>query len=336
MASVSLPGSASQLMRALARSPRLVNPPAVQLGHRNVVFSGSGTRHDSGQVAGWLSIKTMIAGSAVWETAERRFTVDEDSYLILNDHHSYRLRFESGAPAATFVLFFERGLAEDAFRCRTTPSARLLDQPSEAGAPAQFFERLETRASPLFGLLRRFRGRLAAGMSRAASDDWFLRLAAQMVREQRGAARAAGRLPAVRGSTRLELYRRVLRGRDFLLSQSSERVGLRDAARAACLSPFHFHRAFTQAFGQTPHQALTRCRLERAAALLATGERVTDVCLAVGFESLGSFSTLFQRHYGTSPRGYQQGVAQLARSKKREGFCSRNLISGAAGGRNLP
>ena len=296
----------SQLVRSLVRSTGLVNPPAAQLGQRNAVFLGSGTRHDSGQVAGWLSIKTMIAGSAVWETPERRFTVDADSYLILNDHHPYRLRFESGAPATTFVLFFERGLDEDAHRCRTTSSARLLDGQPETAASLQFFERLETRASPLFGLLRRFRGRLAAGMSLAESDDWFLRLAAQVVREQRGAVQAAGRLPAVHRSTRMELYRRVLRGRDCLLSQAGDRVKLTDVARAACLSPFHFHRAFTQAFGETPHQALTRYRLSKATAQLADGERVTDVCLAVGFESLGSFSSLFRRHYGVSPRGMQQ------------------------------
>jgi len=305
MASAPVPGSVSQWMGSL-RASRLVNPPAAQLGQHNVVFAGSGTRHDTGVVQGWLSIKTMIAGSAVWETAERRWVVDEDSYLILNDGHPYRLRFESGAPAATFVLFFERGLAEDIFRCRTTSSTRLLDAPSEPRVPVQFFERLETRASPLFHLLQRFRGRLSRGMLLPEAEEWFLRLAAQMVREQRGAVQAAGRLPAVRGSTRLELYRRVLRGRDFLLSQTGERAGLRDAARAACLSPFHFHRSFTRAFGETPHEAMTRYRLERAAALLAAGERVTDVCLAVGFESLGSFSSLFRRHYGVSPRGYQR------------------------------
>jgi len=300
-------------MGSAPATSRLVNPPATQLGLRNAVFTGTGTRHDTGEVPGWLSIKTMITGSAVWET-ERQFTVDRNSYLILNDHHRYTLRFESTAPVTTFVLFFERGLAEDALRCRTTRSERLLDEPAEAGIPAKFFERLETRASPLFGLVERFRNEVAAGVAEPKADDWFLRMASQMVREQRGAKRSEARLPGIRASTRAELFRRVLRGRDYLLSQSDGRVTLRDVARTACLSPFHFHRAFTQAFGQTPHQALTRYRLERAAALLARGERVTDVCLAAGFESLGSFSSLFQRHYGISPRGYRAS----ANSKIRE------------------
>jgi AraC family transcriptional regulator len=306
MASAPAHASASRWTPGLAPALALVNPPAAQLGRRNAVFSGTNTRHDTGQVPGWLSIKTVVAGSAIWETPERQFTVDENSYLILNDHHCYRLRFESAAPVTTFVLFFQRGLAEDVLRCRTKASARLLDEPAEAGASAEFFERIETRASPLFGLVQRFRRQVAVGLAAPEADDWFVRLAAQMVREQQGARRGVARLPGLRASTRAELFRRVLRGRDFLFSQAGERATLADAARAACLSPFHFHRAFAKAFGQTPHQALTRYRLERAAALLAAGGRVTDACLAAGFESLGSFSSLFRRHFGIPPRDYRK------------------------------
>jgi AraC family transcriptional regulator len=306
-ASVHSRASISTSLRTPPLAPRfpLVNPPASQLGLRNAVYSGSGTRHDTGQVPGWLSIKTMITGSAVWETAERRFTVDENSYLILNDHHRYALRFESGARVTTFALFFQSGLAEDVFRCQTIGIERLLDEPADTDAPSGFFERLETRASPLFGLVQKFKKRVAGGLDADAADDWFVRMASQMVREQQSARRGVARLPGVRASTRAELFRRVLRGRDFLLSQAGEEATLGDAARAACLSPFHFHRAFTHAFGETPHQALTRYRMERAAALLSAGARVTDVCLAAGFESLGSFSSLFRRHFGMSPRDYR-------------------------------
>ena len=304
MANHSQPSRAAQSIRSLERASELVNPPARQLGVRNAVYIGTGRQHDSGQVEGWLSIKTMLAGSAVWETPERQFTVDNSSYLILNDHHRYRLRFDSATPVRTFVLFFQRGMAEDVFRSRTTATARLLERPHEPAPPVEFIERLETRASTLFALLERFRQRVFNGLDAGEAEDWFLWLSRQMVAEHRAMERARGRLPAVRASTREELYRRVLRGRDYLLSQAGERVTLAAAARAACLSPYHFHRAFTQAFGTTPHRALTRHRLERAAKMLAEGESVTQVCLASGFESLGSFSSLFRRHYGVSPRQY--------------------------------
>jgi AraC-like DNA-binding protein len=78
------------------------------------------------------------------------------------------------------------------------------------------------------------------------------------------------------------------------------------AARTAALSEFHFTRQFAAVFGETPHQYRTRARLERAKTLLLTMDSVTDVCCAVGFSSLGSFSTLFARRYGEPPSAYRR------------------------------
>lgn len=167
----------------LLRSRGPVNPPAGRLGRENAVFTGTGTRYATGQVEGWLSIKTMLSGSAVWETPERCFTVDENSYLILNDRHPYTLRMDlPHQGVTTFVLFFRRGFVEDLYRCKVTPGERLLDDSEEKPAPLEFFERLESCESPLLALLARFRRRLENGfepgpMSDGESHDWFTRLA---------------------------------------------------------------------------------------------------------------------------------------------------------------
>lgn len=77
-------------------------------------------------------------------------------------------------------------------------------------------------------------------------------------------------------------------------------------ARIAGLSPYHFIRAFRGETGTTPHQYVRQRRLERAKHLLATTPMsVTEVCEAVGFESLGSFSSLFRRTTGKSPAAYR-------------------------------
>lgn len=74
----------------------------------------------------------------------------------------------------------------------------------------------------------------------------------------------------------------------------------------AGLSTFHFIRAFRASVGQTPHQYLRRRRIERACELLATTPvSVTDICDAAGFQSLGSFSSLFRRLTGESPAQYR-------------------------------
>jgi len=74
------------------------------------------------------------------------------------------------------------------------------------------------------------------------------------------------------------------------------------------MSAFHFIRRFETVFGETPHQFRTRERLTVAQRLLARGRSVTDVCLEVGFSSLGSFSTLFARKIGLSPAAYQRNL----------------------------
>jgi len=147
--------------------------------------------------------------------------------------------------------------------------------------------------------------RAAAAYPRGSTPVWvedaFHDLAVALAGVRDDVRRAIARFPAVRHSTRAELYRRLHRGRDFLASSFAEKVSVADAARAAAMSPFHFKRAFKSAFGVTPMQFLQSRRLEIAQSLLMRGARVTDVCFAVGFESLGSFSALYRRRFGAPP-----------------------------------
>src|SRR5262245_4125940 len=104
------------------------------------------------------------------------------------------------------------------------------------------------------------------------------------------------------------VVRRLIRARDVVEASYAEPLSLDELARAAGLSRFHFQRSFRATFGRTPHAYLTEVRLARAKEALARGESVTDTCFDVGFSSLGSFSTLFARESGVSPRAWQRRV----------------------------
>lgn len=109
---------------------------------------------------------------------------------------------------------------------------------------------------------------------------------------------------ASRASSGLLVHLR--RARDLADRSYAEPLDLTTLARAAGVSRFHFLRSFAAAYGHTPAQYLSRRRIERAQDLLrATNLTVTEVCLLVGFTSLGSFSTRFRRLVGTSPSAYQ-------------------------------
>jgi AraC-like DNA-binding protein len=96
------------------------------------------------------------------------------------------------------------------------------------------------------------------------------------------------------------------RARDLIDRDYAEPLDVPALARSALMSPSHFARQFRAAYGETPYSYLMTRRIERAKALLRRGDlSVTEVCLAVGCTSLGSFSTRFTELVGESPSAYR-------------------------------
>jgi AraC-like DNA-binding protein len=101
--------------------------------------------------------------------------------------------------------------------------------------------------------------------------------------------------------------RRLLRARDTIDRSYPERLDVAALARVAQVSAAHFARQFREVFGETPHRYLQRRRIERAMELLRDTDRpVTEVCLDVGFASLGTFSRTFAAVVGEPPSAYRE------------------------------
>ena len=104
-----------------------------------------------------------------------------------------------------------------------------------------------------------------------------------------------------------ECNRRLLRARDAMDRAYAQPLDVATLARIAHVSDSHFIRTFRSTFGETPHRYLQRRRVERAMFMLRETDRsVTDVCLDVGFTSLGSFSQTFREIVGESPSSYRR------------------------------
>jgi AraC-like DNA-binding protein len=101
---------------------------------------------------------------------------------------------------------------------------------------------------------------------------------------------------------------RLRRARDRMDREYATPLDVATLARTALMSTAHFSRQFREAYGETPYAYLMTRRIERAKALLRLGDRsVTDVCLAVGCTSLGSFSARFTQLVGQTPTAYRDG-----------------------------
>jgi AraC-like DNA-binding protein len=104
-----------------------------------------------------------------------------------------------------------------------------------------------------------------------------------------------------------ETNRWMLRARDAIDRDYAKPLDIRALARVALVSEAHFIRTFRAIFGETPHRYLQRRRVERAMALLRnTNHPVTEICLEVGFTSLGTFSRTFRALVGESPSSYRR------------------------------
>ncbi len=254
-----------------------------------------------------LSIKSFFAGRALYTVGPGYCAVDDNSYLVLDRDQPYRISIEAEAEVESFCLFFAPGFAEEVKSSLVSPDERLLDSPG-VSEPLAFVARTHRHDRVLSPLLMRLRAQIA---EKRYEEIWlqeqFHALMQALLQVQHNVYREMEALPAVRATTREELYRRLYMAREYAVAFFDTALTLPELAAVAALSPNHFLRMFKQLFHQTPHQYLTAVRLERAQYLLASTEHsVTEICYEVGFASPGSFSWLFHRRVGCAPLVYRR------------------------------
>ena len=279
--------------------------PCPPTGWPNLVIHARGRGIEYAEHDAPLSIKCVFQGQEVHEVREIPYAVDEGSYLLLNHGQCYSSHIGSDQEVETFSIFFEREFAEQALRSLVDPADRLLDEPEGvARQPVRFVESLYPLNSGLSHLLEEIRQWSDADHSDETwLDERLYALLAHLLSRHADLLKNIDVLPAVRRSTRIEQYHRLRRAQDFIDASFTGELPLAEIARVACLSPYHLLRLFKEAFGVTPHQYSTRKRLDHARMLLErTDLPVSEICHCVGYESLGSFSRLFSRHFGASPK----------------------------------
>lgn len=286
-------------------TPIVYGPRFDQLFHANVLLSARARAHTVKSFPGPLSVKSVVSGEAVWRVGKLQFTVDRTSCLIVAHGEPYDMTIRSDEPVETFVVFFADAMAADVTTVRMHALTRLLDDPAARSAEEfPITRRLWNGDSSLPQALHRLRMGDTTDLASADAGlrdilDAFADLAATVKSERE-------RIQAASASTRAELHRRVLKGRAVLDDTVAEAFDLDAVASEACLSPHHFHRTFSAALGEAPYAYVARRRIERARRLLEESDMpVADVCAAVGYESLASFTTRFRKLVGQPPAAYR-------------------------------
>ena len=283
--------------------------PCALYGWPNLVHRAYATCIHLPEHYGVLSVKCAFGGQEIYEVAGRSLPVEDGSYLILNEGQRYASSIDSQTPVESISIFFNPIFARSVWRSLRESHEKLMDEPHlVANADPCFFERLYPHDQVVSPVLFRLRAQLQKGPAEAEwLEEQYHLLLARLLAVHRLVHSEAERLPAVKTATRLDLYQRLYWAKDFMDANLGESLSLDQIAGIACLSPHHFLRLFKQLFAITPHQYLTCRRLERARKLLMKTEMpIMEICLEVGFVSLGTFTSLFRRMHGASPGQYRR------------------------------
>ena len=259
-------------------------------------------------IKGPFSFFLNIRGSSRCTVDCQTSRIGEGSYFISNRAQPYTLQIEKGVETETFNIHFGENFAETVLHSMITPADRILDQGTEKQvALFSFFNQLYRRDAAFDTLVHQIiQSYKQDGFNKLLFEEQLVRLFAYHLRQHREITDRVRRLPAVRLSTRLQIYKQLSRAMDLIHDSLGAELSLEALAGEACLSKYHFLRLFRVAYGDSPHQIIQQLRMEKARAILSrTDIPISDVADTLGFVNSQSFSRLFSQRMGVSPTVYR-------------------------------
>jgi len=256
-----------------------------------------------------LSLKFAFGGSEQYILGNMKYGVEDNMYLILNRDATYQSLIDSVTPVESLTLNFTAKFVEDVFYSSFNSDEYLLDFPEVRDKyPVNFFQKLYHTDSILNiyvnNILSSVRGR---NHDTDKLNEILHGILEHTFRTQLTASKEANELKSVKRSTRIELFNRLNKAKDYIESNYHEAIDLDKLSKVSSLCQHHFIRKFKSYTGVSPYQFLKQTRLKKARVLLEnTGFSVTEICQNCGYESLSSFSFLFKNTFKTSPENYRK------------------------------
>ena len=255
-----------------------------------------------------LSLKFAFGGSEQYILGNMKYGVQDNTYLILNKDSIYQSLIDSDKPVESLTLNFTAKFVEDVFYSSFNSDKYLLDFPEVRDKyPVNFFQKLYATDSVMSTYINNIRYVVnSKNCDTNMLNEVLHGILEHTFRSQLSASKKADELKSVKRSTRIELFNRLNKAKDYIESNCHEAIDLDVLSKVSSLCPHHFLRKFKSYTGISPYQHLKQTRLTKAKTLLEnTSLSVTEICQDCGYESLSSFSFLFKKTYNLSPENYR-------------------------------
>ena len=285
--------------------------PLAQKGWPTVILNTQTTTAYRPNIRGPLSIFMNRTGLSRCAINHHTVCIPQQHFFLSNQYEQYTLEMESETPVESFNIHFGEQFAEQLFTSLVTPADLLLEEHCTSSP-----DRLITFPSKLYPMDEVFQQLTMQLYTQHQHEfepllfeEQISQLLSYLLFLHRVEIKKALQLPAMKKSTRVELYKRLNRVTDFIRTHYTESIGLEELARISCLSKHHFLRLFKIAFGRTPHQFIIQLRIATACKLLKTETlSIQEIAYALGFEYANSFSRLFKKKIGIYPNAYRDAL----------------------------
>lgn len=277
----------------------------------NVIINARSSHVEYDKHWGPLSVKCAFNGREYYRSGNDTLAVDDDSFLIFNEGKEYSSYIRSEQVVESFTINFSPSFVAETIASLTKNDDTLVrDLAVEPGTKFHFTEKLyrhNETLSPLLGSLRTLSQSVDAQKERVY--EIFYDVLQALLLSQKQIRSEIEKMSPARNTTKQEMYRRLNIAKDLMYSCYDQQLCLNDIATAACMQTHYFLRQFKKNFGITPHQYLTRRRLDVSRNLLKDKEKsVLEICLTIGFADPSSFSKLFKARFGVSPQQFKKSV----------------------------
>ncbi|MBI1770655.1 MAG: helix-turn-helix transcriptional regulator [Bacteroidetes bacterium] len=261
----------------------------------------SGISRDN--IKGPFSLFGNLKGSSFVKVDTRKVKVSEDHFFITNSGQNYSLEIDDKSKTETFNIHFGDQFADQLIHSQSSSVEKIMEERFQTPIHSfSFHNRLIRKTKEINELLLE----LQSNKDELKEEELLSHLFIELFREELKLTHATKALPSIRESTRSELVKRILLSTDYIHEFYNQQLTLGELANTSCLSKFHFLRLFKIATGQTPHQFITKVRIEKSKELLNnSNEEIKQIADIVGFSDSSSFSRAFHQHVGAYPSQFR-------------------------------